>query len=64
MSRLYCQTCGRHYRDLSKLPELRKRAAEQAAIGNYWAGKALWLAELVTEYEADLGCDYCQQRTT
>lgn len=61
MSSDYCQTCGRHgIPNLSKLPDLKKRAASQAAIGNYWAAKCLWLIELVDQYEADLGCATCK----
>lgn len=40
--------------------DLKKRAKEQAQIGNYWAGKTLWLIDLVSEYEeanANLRCE-------
>ena len=60
----YCQTCGRDYRDLSKLSDMRRRASSQAAIGNYWAGKVQWLVDLIAEYESELGCDWCRQQIT
>ena len=39
---------------MTDLSDLRRRAAQQAAYGNYWAGKALGLCDRLAEAEAAL----------
>ena len=39
---------------MTDLSDLRRRAAQQAAFGNYWAGKALGLCDRLAEAEAAL----------
>ena len=43
---------------MTDLSDLRRRAAQQAGYGNYWAGKALGLCDRLDEAEALLArCD-------